>query len=58
MRMKLAVLNHVLKDYNIKIHNIFSHGKASESYVDVEFTQDNGFNWRGFIPYIFTGELV
>ncbi len=58
--MKLAILNHLLKDHNIKVHNIFSHGKASESYVDVEFIQDNGFRWQGYIPYFYrrTGLMI
>lgn len=60
LKMKLAVLNHVLKDHNIEIHNIFNHGKASESYVDVEFTQEDGFKWRGYIPFFYrrTGLMI
>ncbi len=42
----------LLKESNIGIGNFHDHGKASECYVEVTFTQDDGFSWETIVPYV------
>lgn len=42
----------LLEGSNIIIGKFYEHGKASESYVEVTFIQDNGFKWESVVPYI------
>lgn len=45
-------LNTLLANTGIAIGNFYEHGKASECYVEVSFTQDDGFKWDTIVPYV------
>lgn len=48
MHIDLQILREFLEDSGIEVFGIIEHGKASESYIEVEFTN---FQWRGYIPF-------
>lgn len=48
MPIDLHKLKNLLKGTDIEVFEVIDHGKASESYIDVEFTI---FQWRGYIPF-------
>ena len=58
--MNINSLKQVLDQHNIYVHSVEKHTKASENYVDVTFKQDDGFEWKGLIPYYYrrTGVLI
>lgn len=42
----------LLTGSNISIGRFIDHAKASESYVEVTFIQENGFIWDTVVPYV------
>ncbi len=58
--MQLELLQNMLVEQNIFVHSLSEHSKASEVYVEVTFRQDDGFEWRGLMPYFYrrTGLFV
>lgn len=48
MLIDLQILRGILEDSGIEVFGIIDHGKASKSYIEVEFT---AFQWRGYIPF-------
>jgi hypothetical protein len=51
MEITADAFNKLLNNKNIIVQQFRDHGKASERYVDVKITQEDGFTWEGFIPY-------
>ncbi len=51
MDITIADFNKLLNNKNIIVIQFRGHGKASEKYVDVKITQEDGFIWEGSIPY-------
>lgn len=45
-------ITELLTASNITIGEFHNHGKASESYVEVSFTQQDGFTWDTIVPYV------
>lgn len=43
----------LLDNEGIIVESFREHSKASEKYVDVTFTQKDGFTWKGSIPYFY-----
>ncbi len=58
--MTVQNINKLLASPQIVVTGLREHNKASEKYVDVKFTQDNGFVWESSIPYYYrrTGLLI
>lgn len=50
--MNIIVLQSLLKDENITVSKIIENNKASEVYVRTSFTQDDGFKWKTYVPFI------
>jgi len=50
--MNIKAINNALPD-NVIVHELRKHSKASEKYVDVTFIDDDGFKWKGSIPYYY-----
>lgn len=46
-------INKLLKDKGITvIGDVFEHAKASECYIKVLFTQEDGFKWETYVPFV------
>lgn len=50
--MDITVLQNYLKDDGIDVFEIIENNKASEVYVKTTFTQDNGFKWDTYVPFV------
>lgn len=50
--MNILILQSLLQDTGIRVHSIIENNKASEVYVRTTFTQDNGFSWRTYVPFV------
>ena len=50
--MDLRKIQEHLADHNIKVTDIVENNKASEAYIKTIFTQDDGFQWQTYVPYI------
>lgn len=50
--MDITILQDYLKNDGIEVFEIIENNKASEVYVKTTFTQDNGFKWNTYVPFI------
>lgn len=50
--MNLIVLQGLLDNTGVEVFSIFDNNKASESYVETRFIQDDGFLWDTYVPFI------
>ncbi len=53
MEVTVQELNDLINDDRIEVLELRKHLKASEKYVDVKFTQNDGFIWETSIPYYY-----
>lgn len=49
----IEVLNEMLSTAGITAHRCYANAKASEFYVEITFTQEDGFAWKTVVPYIY-----
>jgi len=50
--VNLLLLQSLLDAYNIEVLEIVENNKASEVYVRTIFTQDDGFVWETYVPFV------
>lgn len=50
--MNIIVLQGLLQNTGVEVYSVFDNNKASESYVQTRFIQDDGFSWDTYVPFI------
>lgn len=53
MEITVEAFTALLKNKYIIVEGFRKHSKASEEYIDVTIVQEDGFTWKGSIPYFY-----
>lgn len=53
MEITIEAFNELLNNKYIIVEGFRNHSKASEKYIDVTIVQNDGYSWKGSIPYFY-----
>lgn len=53
MEITVDAFTELLNNKYIIVEAFREHSKASEKYIDVTIVQNDGFSWKGSIPYFY-----
>lgn len=53
MELTIDAFSELLNNKYIIVERFREHSKASEKYIDVTIVQEDGFTWKGSIPYFY-----
>lgn len=53
MEITIDSFSELLNNKYIIVERFREHSKASEKYIDVTIVQEDGFTWKGSIPYFY-----
>lgn len=53
MKISVREFSKMLDNPSIQVIGFREHSKASEKYIDVSITQNDGYFWKGSIPYFY-----
>jgi hypothetical protein len=53
MEITIEAFSELLDNKYIIVEAFRNHSKASEKYIDVTIVQNDGYSWKGSIPYFY-----